>query len=176
MFFFAGPGAGKSTTAAWLFSELKTKNYSVELVTEYVKSWATQRREVKEFDQVYLLGKQMNYEYRFLSAGIENIITDSPVLLSASYTKFYFPRLGIHQPLLELAKIYEKEYPSVNIFLNRGDKVYHSQGRYQDRDGALLMDSIIRDDLNSLNLDFKEFDFSNRDSILEYVEEQLRNI
>ena len=32
--FLAGPGAGKSTTAAWIFSELKRKQASVELVTE----------------------------------------------------------------------------------------------------------------------------------------------
>jgi len=36
--FLAGPGAGKSTTTAWIFSELKLRQVSVELVTEYVKS------------------------------------------------------------------------------------------------------------------------------------------
>jgi len=34
---FAGPGAGKSTTAAGLFAEMKRANVDVELVTEYVK-------------------------------------------------------------------------------------------------------------------------------------------
>ena len=33
-----GPGCGKSTTAAGLFYELKRRDYSVELVTEYAKS------------------------------------------------------------------------------------------------------------------------------------------
>ena len=37
----AGPGAGKSTMAAWLFSELKRRNISVEHVGEYVKGTLT---------------------------------------------------------------------------------------------------------------------------------------
>ena len=78
----AGPGSGKSTTAAWLFSELKIRHISVELITEYVKSWATQKRQVTTFDQVYLFGKQMQYEYRFLNNGIKNVVTDSPLILS----------------------------------------------------------------------------------------------
>ncbi len=34
---FAGPGAGKSTTATWLFSQLKIAGISIELTSEYVK-------------------------------------------------------------------------------------------------------------------------------------------
>ena len=34
---FAGPGTGKSTTAAGLFYKMKSKGYMVELVTEFAK-------------------------------------------------------------------------------------------------------------------------------------------
>ena len=51
---FGGPGSGKSTTAARLFSELKERHYSVEHVSEYVKSWTYMNRKPKGFDQVYI--------------------------------------------------------------------------------------------------------------------------
>lgn len=35
---FAGPGTGKSTTAAGVFFEMKRSGMSVEYVTEYAKS------------------------------------------------------------------------------------------------------------------------------------------
>lgn len=169
---FAGPGAGKSTTAAWLFAEMKMAGHSVELVTEYVKAWACEKREIKAFDQVYLLGKQMQYEYRFLAAGIKNIITDSPVLLSCSYAKAYRPQLGIHGPMLQLVRAYEKEYPSINIFLNRDDKPYVQEGRYQDTETAKKLDLIIREDLNEVGIEFVEYSFYDKKGILEYVIEQ----
>jgi ABC-type multidrug transport system ATPase subunit len=67
--FLGGPGSGKSTTAAWLFAELKTQNKPVELCNEYVKAWTYLNRAVKEWDQVYCFAKQQQYEFRFLQAG-----------------------------------------------------------------------------------------------------------
>ncbi len=169
----AGPGAGKSTTAAWLFSELKNRKVSIELVTEYVKSWAIQKKEVKEFDQVYLFGKQMNYEHRFLSNGIKNIVTDSPLFLSYAYSEFYFPHLHIGDGLLSIIKEYDKRYPSCNIFLRRKNKEYISEGRYQSKDQAVDLDKKI-DELASKCLDNVCFlDYDDRGTILEYV---LQNI
>lgn len=75
--FIGGPCSGKSKTAAWIFSELKERKISVEHVTEYVKSWTYIRRNVKEFDQIYIFAKQQQMEYKFLSNGVKNIITDS---------------------------------------------------------------------------------------------------
>ena len=142
-----GPGSGKSTTAAWLFSILKENHISVELVTEYVKSWACQKRQVTSFDQIYLLGKQMQYEYRFLNAGIKNIVTDSPVFLSSIYAEVYYSELNIAKPILELVEAYEKQFPSVNIFLNRKNKPYVQEGRYQTYEQAKQVDELIRRNL-----------------------------
>lgn len=56
---YAGPGAGKSTTAAMQFAKLKIAGHSIELVSEYVKAWAIAKRQVVGFDQIYLMGKQL---------------------------------------------------------------------------------------------------------------------
>jgi hypothetical protein len=134
---YAGPGAGKSTTAAMLFGKLKVLGYSIELVSEYVKAWAIEKRNVIGFDQIYLMGKQLHYEHRFLSNGIQHIVTDSPVLLSACYTKAFYPNLYVASNHMEgIIAEYEREYPSINIFLNRQDKEYKEEGRWQTHEEA----------------------------------------
>ena len=169
-----GPGSGKSTTAAWLFSALKEHHISVELVTEYVKSWACQKRQVTSFDQIYLLGKQMQYEYRFLNAGIQNIVTDSPVFLSAIYAEVYYKELNISKPILDLVDAYEKQFPSVNIFLNRKDKPYIQEGRYQNYEQAKEIDALIRANLLAKPEWKTHFiDYDNRTEILRVVADYI---
>jgi hypothetical protein len=170
--FLGGPCSGKSTTAAWLFSELKQRHLSIELVTEFVKSWACQKRKINSFDQIYLLGKQMQCEYIFLSNGIKNVITDSPVFLSSIYSEVYHKELNVHIPMREIINIYESEHPSINIFLNRNDKPYNSEGRYQTYEEAIEIDNIIKNYLNSEELkswNVKYLDYNNKSGILDYV-------
>ncbi len=171
---YAGPGAGKSTTAAMLFGELKVRGYSIELVSEYVKAWAVEKRKVIGFDQIYLMGKQLHYEHRFLSNGIDHIITDSPVLLSACYTRAFYPELQeVAGHMDGIIAEYEKQYPSINIFLNRGDKEYKQEGRYQTAEEAQSLDRTIRVRLTELGIKFTDFSFFDRDAILEHVIKSL---
>ncbi len=171
---YAGPGAGKSTTAAMIFSKMKVLGYSVELVSEYVKSWAIAKRAVVGFDQVYLMGKQLNYEYRFLSNGIQNIVTDSPVLLSACYTRAYYHDLGNTAHHMEgIIAEYESQHPSINIFLNRGEKPYQTEGRYHTKEQATMLDDVIKDTLDRLNIQYSEFSFYHEGAILEHITSQI---
>lgn len=140
--FYSGPGGGKSTIAAWLFSELKRRNFSVEHVNEYVKGWAYQKRQINKYDQLYLFGKQHQMEYKFLSNGVEHIITDSPCLLSAVYADVNGCKELSHY-LGEICKIYEEDYPSLNIFLDRGSNPYDATGRWQTKEQALELDRQI---------------------------------
>ena len=141
---FGGPSSAKSTTAAWLFSELKQRQVSIELVTEFVKQFAYLKRKIHPFDQVYFCGQQLQAEYLFLTNGIKNIVTDSPVFLSALYSEYYFPYLNIHKPITEITEQYEKQYPSFNIFLERGYKPYDKTGRYQTYDEAIVLDKKMK--------------------------------
>ena len=167
---FAGPGSGKSTTAAWLFAELKTRNISIELISEYVKAWAHQRRKINEYDQIYLLGKQMHYEYRALVSGVKHIVTDSPTDLSAIYAKYYNPKMLIDIHLEALNREYSRDFLSLNIFLKRNDKPYITEGRYQTHQQAKEIDGIVLDYLNRVYPDnFYCIDYQDRKSILDLV-------
>ena len=167
---FGGPGVGKSTTAADVFARMKRKNKSIELITEYVKAWATAKRKVNEFDQVYLFGKQMHYEYRHLAHGVKNVITDSPTDLSAIYAKFYNPTLPIHEGIESLNDTYESKFPSVKIFLDRGDKEYVPEGRYQTYEEAKQVDRLVLDYLDrKYPNDYVIFGYNHIDFIADYI-------
>lgn len=129
---FGGPGSGKSTTAALLFAALKQRNYSVEHCTEYVKRWVYLKRAVNKHDQIYLFAKQQQAEYSCLNNGVQLIVTDSPCFLSYCYASKQEDG-GITEALRLLNCSYDNDYPPINIFLNRGDKVYHQGGRWQTK-------------------------------------------
>ena len=61
---FAGPGSGKSTTAAGLFYHLKTMNKKVEYVSEYAKDLIYENRFERLNDYLYMLAKQHHRLYR----------------------------------------------------------------------------------------------------------------
>ena len=170
---YGGPGAGKSTTAAELFAKLKRMGVNIELVTEYVKSWAVLNRVVQPLDQILLLGKQTNYEHRFLSHGTDHTVTDSPVFLGACYADFYAGEVGLGPHIASIHAIYEKEYPSLNIYLDRGDKPYDPQGRYQSYEDALALDKFIRRRLEEEKISFKVMKFDEPDAILELVLDKI---
>ena len=127
---FGGPATGKSTCAAYVYSQLKIQSYNVELVQEYVKSWAYEKREISSFDQVYLLAKQIRIEDLVLRNGVDIIITDSPVGMATCYAKSY--NFEKYEALVEIVKAFDNKYKSLNIFMQRDDDAhYEPHGRYQ---------------------------------------------
>lgn len=138
---FGGPGVGKSTSAAWLYSQLKMRHYQAEFVQEYVKTLAYEGRVPEGADQIWLLGKQTRREDVLLRNGVDVVVTDSPVLMSTCYAKKY-GSMG-WQHLMALSDEFDKVYKPLNIFLDRMGKSYDQNGRYQDEEQAKELDGMI---------------------------------
>ena len=161
---FAGPGASKSTTATKLFTQAKEMEYNVELVREYVKDWAWEDRKPRGFDQVYLFAKQLHREEVPLRGGAEFIITDCPIVLNALYA--VKNGLPFAKDLLNIASAFEKEYPSINLFIDRGDRPYNTKGRWGTLEEAKEMDRFILDQLNKMELYITTIKHDNTNNVL----------
>lgn len=171
--FYGGPGSGKSTTAARVFSELKERQYSVEHCHEYVKRWVYMDRKVgSSIDQVYIFAKQQQLEYTCLNDGVSHIVTDSPCFLSYFYALKYFGETQIPSALLKIIQEYDKTYPAMHIFLKRGEKSYDPKGRWQSHEESLEIDQEIFHVLN-LHYTVHQCDYQDKQGILDLVTTNL---
>lgn len=140
---YAAAGAGKSTSAAFLFSEFKRKKFgpSVELVQEYAKRWAWTNRQIRPEDQLYIFSEQLKLEEELLSAGVDLVITDSPIWLSVFYGSMI--TCPYTQEIKSICQKFDEQYPALNVFIDRGMRQYDTRGRYQDLTQAKTMDTGV---------------------------------
>lgn len=155
---YGGPGLGKSTLAAELFVDLKTRGHSVELVTEYVKRWAWLGHPIKGWeDSLYIFAKQLRAE-SVLYGKVSFIITDSPIGLCAAYEKFYRPDQTIIRSAYENVRRQQSldgVVENLDFQLMR-QHPYKIEGRYEDNeDQARDIDRCIRDLIGGLNVKTK---------------------
>ena len=165
---FAGPGCGKSSTAAALFAEMKLRGYSVELVREVVKDWAYEGKVPCKYDQVYLFGAQARSEY-ILYGQVDYVITDSPVLLCGFYEQYHLKRELTYPSIvnfLEMAKQEGTEH--INLFLKR-HKPFVQKGRYQTEEQSKQVDIDMKQWLASKNVEFIEIDCLDRERVEEIL-------
>lgn len=146
---YGGPGSGKSTMAARLFSELKDSGIVAELVTEYAKDLTWQESYYELSNQIYIFGKQQHRIWRVYGK-VEVVITDSPLLLSLIYgnSSDNFKQLVIEE---------HRSRTSIDIFLNRV-KPYSKIGRNQTESEAKEIDSKIKNILDTYVEDYYKFD------------------
>lgn len=145
---FGGSGIGKSTTAAGLYHAMKLRGDNVELVREYVKGWAWAGTKVNTYDQVYIFGKQARSEY-MLYGKVDYIVTDSPILLSPIYDKFYNGDDAIieESALKFIKKAHKNGVETINFLLER-QKAFNPEGRYETEEQAKAVDVYVKDFLN----------------------------
>lgn len=135
---FGGPGAGKSTGAAYIFSQLKMAGVNAELVTEFAKDkvWEGNKEVFK--NQAYIFGKQY-FKISRCADKVDVIITDSPLLLSIVYNDN--PVLG--NSFNETVKNVFSSFNSMNYILSR-EKEYNPIGRNQTESEAKEVDVQVR--------------------------------
>ena len=145
---YAGPGAGKSTGAAYIFAKLKMAGVDCEYVSEYAKDRVWQDDQFPlQHCQLYVTGKQCLKIYRLLGK-VDVIVTDSPIAVGAMYTT--------EKPYQDVCLYEAKKYKNTyNLFVNRF-KPYNQNGRNQTEEEAKEIDRKIKAFLTDNNLKFKE--------------------
>lgn len=145
---FGGPGAGKSTLSAAVFTELKWLGVNAELVTEYAKDRVWEKSLETLNDQFYVSGKQ-NHKLHRLIGQVEVIITDSPILLGLYYGD-NMPR-SYKEVILDLYR----NYDNYNYLVER-NKEYNPSGRLQTEEEARDIDISVHDLLDNTGISYKK--------------------
>lgn len=133
---WAGPGTGKSTMAAGIFSALKWNKIDCELISEYAKEIVWEESFNKLNNQIYLFGKQYSRHYN-LEGKVEVVITDSPIPMGCVYDS------GNTKYLKELVISEFNKFDNLNFFLKR-TKYYNPNGRLQTYEEAVEKDVEIK--------------------------------
>ena len=146
---FGGPGTGKSTIAAELFSKLKWNKMDSELISEYAKQIVWEESFSKLSNQIYLFAKQ-HKRHIILNGKVDYVVTDSPLIMGTVYDK------NDTKHLQELIFSEFNKFENLNIFLIR-DKEYNPNGRTQTYDEAIQKDNEIFKLLNENNVNYYSF-------------------
>lgn len=121
-----GPGSGKSTAAAHIFSFFKSRHIKTELVGEFAKELIYLGNEVQLVNQVYILGSQYRKQKDLDRYGVDIAVSDSPLGLQLTYChdKPYY------NELVALVNKLDEEFNNINVFVRRANP-YQMHGRMQ---------------------------------------------
>lgn len=145
---FGVPGAGKSTGAAYIFSQLKLAGVNAELINEFAKDkvWERNGEIFKPDNQCYIFGKQF-YKMSRCRDKVDVIITDSPLPLSVLYNKSEVLGEAFNNTVMNC-------YESFNnmSYLILRDKPYNPAGRLQSESESEAMKEPLIDLLQARNI------------------------
>lgn len=177
--FYGGPGAGKSTLAAELFGYMKSKRLNVEYVSEFAKDLVWREAKAVLDDQLYVFAKQHHRMYILLNQ-VDYIITDSPLLLSLHYGCKAMTKFRTDDPysdawfnmFMNLVFYTIENYDNTHFFVDRKDRKYVQQGRYQTEDEAKQVDESIRNLLQRFVDDYHTI--SSLDEVIKHLSLGIR--
>lgn len=119
---YGQPSCGKSTGAAYIFSQLKMRGIDTELVTETAKDIVWEHNDTALTNQLYILGLHSQRFWR-LRNQVRVIVTDSPILLTEIYNRF-------EKCVNDTAEAFSSLFDNLNFFVKRVKK-YNPNGRLQ---------------------------------------------
>lgn len=122
---FGVPDSGKSTGAAYIFSQLKMNGVNCELITEYAKDKVWEENNIALSNQIYVFAKQY-YRMDCVNGKVDVIITDSPLALSVFYNKSNVLGEAFNQTVLNVFN----SFKNLNYFICRSAP-YQKEGRLQ---------------------------------------------
>lgn len=141
---FAGPGAGKSTGAAYIFSKLKMRGVDAELVTEFAKDKVWEGNDEVFKCQFYLSGKQA-FKISRCCGKVDVIVTDSPIAIGTQYCNSE----KLNDAILEEFN----SHNNFNFFIKR-TKEYNPNGRNQTEEEAKQVDENTKKWLEKNSIEY----------------------
>lgn len=154
----AGPGSGKTAVANFLFGLLKMKSFSCETVKEYAKELVydgVDLTKAEDYIQLKIFTEQFIRERLVQKGGISFMITDSPLLLNAFYSK---------NPYIEQMALSENKATDYHFWIERlEDTSFEQEGRSHNEEQSKKIDGDLKQYL--LNNNIKLIDINGTDSL-----------
>lgn len=149
---FGVPGAGKSTGAAYIFSQLKMRGINAELITEFAKDKVWEENKEVFKNQAYIFGKQ-SFRLSRCESKVDVIITDSPLPLSILYNNDSRLTENFNQTVMDVFNSYNnKNYCLLRV------KPYNPIGRHQTEEESNALGQPIIKLLTERHIDFNFID------------------
>jgi len=169
---YGGAGSGKSITATNVRAKLGFMGYDIELVEEVIKDWTYIPRVPTGSDSLLLQASQIQKEDIRLRAGVDLIVSDSPVMLQYFYAWYHKApfRAGMYLHAME----WDKRFRALNIFVDREDQFYDETGRYEQLEEAKQIDAQLRQVLRTANVKCESFSCLDQSAIIDYILEELK--
>lgn len=148
---FGVPGAGKSTGAAYIFSQLKINGINAELITEFAKDKVWENNVEVFKNQAYVFGKQ-SYKMSRCKDKVDVIVTDSPLPLSIFYNNDTVLGEDFNKTVMNVFN----SYNNLNYMLLRV-KPYNPIGRHQTEQESNELKQPMIDLLRERNIEYAEY-------------------
>lgn len=146
---FAGPGAGKSTTAAGLFFEMKCAGHKVELVTEYAKELAYRGLlGSRLFANAFTMHDVQRERMEALRGQVDFIVTDSPLYKDIFYAHHSLSGSNLTEFKADAARNFDS-WTNFNVFIERS-KPYAAYGRRESEESARAVCTKMKLDLSTM--------------------------
>lgn len=146
--FLAGPGAGKTTTAAALYTKLKRKSkVNVDFAREGAQHLIHTGCAHKLANQLNIVAHEYDRMLNMKEQGCKVLITDTSMLM----TKIYGKGTTYYDPLLEVINKLREEFVIKSVFVNRV-KPFIQYGRMQDEEQSKEIDEIIKETCGPFDL------------------------
>lgn len=163
-----GPGVGKTTIANELFVNLKKMGKDVEAVSEFAKELVWEKRNEAFDDRLYMHAEQ-NHRLMMMNGNLDYIITDSPLILTSIYNKFYlkdkFPK-AYNKMIDDVTMQTFNLYQNKTFYIER--KVdYNTLGRRESESEALQIDKRIKKYLSDNKIPY--YKISDRDDAAKQI-------
>ena len=137
--FYGGPGSGKSTVAALLFSELKVHGFRTELVREAAKDKVYQGMDLRDSGvdlQLVIFAEQLSREL-LVEKQVDFIVSDSPLFLNAHYA---------NQPFLTEVAKRRNSKKDFHVWVERdANEHFENEGRSHTESQSRKIDQKMKD-------------------------------
>jgi nicotinamide riboside kinase len=162
-----GPGVGKSTLCADIFSSLKKMGIKCEMSLEFAKDLVWEESFTKMDNQLLIFGEQYHRFFR-LNGKVQVVVSDSSLLNSIIYYKGDNPHF-VESVLWEF-----KKFNTINLYLERTFE-YDEIGRVQDEENAMKVDTQYRKLLDSNGIEYHSINLNvvDANNVVKLIESKL---